>query len=285
MRRQLASRTLAVVAVLAVVATAAPQARAGMLDLGTANDYSVVALGNGDTIHLNSGPNAGDFLIGNGITAAFSGGGNGSIAGTLFYDNTTLGTNTFNQLQTPPTTQLVNTSVTALAKSEAEAVSLYAQSLTPTQAMASTLTGNGGLNVINFTNFSGGLTLNGTANDVFVFNVSGNYNTNQKMVLNGVDPSHILFNFLGTSGNVFQTAGGDLSYGTYLATRGGNFQFSNLNLNGELINTAGDVAIVSGSKVINHIPFVPEPSSVVLSMIGFGLVGAASLRRRSTTAA
>ena len=138
------------------------------------------------------------------------------------------------------------------------------------------------IDVQNVTNAK--LTLTGTANDVFVFNVSNQVMTNQAMTLNGVSPSHILFNLTGTGTvAVFQTSGGDVSFGTYLATHGGNFQFSNLDLTGELINIGGNVQLVSGSSIPTHIPFVPEPGT--FSLIGVGatiLAYAMQLRRKRT---
>src|SRR5207245_7921248 len=108
------------------------------------------------------------------------------------------------------------------------------------------------------------LTLSGTANDFFVFNISDQIHTNQPMTLSGgVSPANILFNLTGT-GTVFQTSGGDVSFGTYLATNGGQFQFSNLNLTGRLINVGGDVQFVSGSRI----PAVPEPGIFALVCIG-----------------
>ena len=118
----------------------------------------------------------------------------------------------------------------------ANSVSDWAAALTATQTFATgingtttTITGNGGLNVIDATTgdlHNVPLTLTGTANDYFVFNLfDGAVDTNKAMVLNGVDPNHILFNLLGT-GTVFQTSGGDVLFGTYLAVNGASFQFS-----------------------------------------------------------
>lgn len=270
------------------------------LNLGTAANYSVVALGSGKTIGLNSGPNDGSFLLGNGVTANFSGGNNGSIAGTLFYDDTTLGQNTFSKLQTPPTTQLVAESVTTAALNSANAVGAYAAMLTPTQTFTGTIssatmfTGNGGLNIIDVNNIQNApLTISGTAADTFVINVAGTFNTNVAMTLTGVTAAQILWNFTGTSGNVFSTSGGNTVFGTFLATDGGSFQFSNLNLTGALINTAGNMQIVSGSKINSFVPLppgfgssVPEPSEFValsaMSLVGLGF---ALLYRRRAKAA
>jgi hypothetical protein len=266
----------------------------GSLDLGTAADYSVVALGNGKTLGLNSGPNAGDFLLGLGVTANFSGGGNGSIQGTLKFDATTGGTNTFGNLNTPPTTELVSTSVTQAAQTSANMVAVFAAGLTPTQTIpgtissATTFTGNGGLKVIDVTKIQNApLTFSGGPNDIFVINVSQSFATNVPMTLNGVNATQILWNFTGTSGNVFTTSGGNTVFGTFLAGFGGDFQFSNLALTGALINTAGSMQIVSGSRVIGFEPFVPtvpEPSNFATAGTGVVMGLGYWLRRRKRAA-
>lgn len=275
------SRTPVGVLLLASLASATPAF--ATLDLGPARNYSVVATGT--KLSLNSGPNAGNFLLGQSVQAAFAGGGGGAIAGTLSYDNTVTGTNTFTQLNTPPTTVLVPTATTLAVQTAANNVSTYAQSLTPTQTFAAlsgtmVINSNGGLNVISVTGNSNNptLTINGNVNDFFVFNLSGNLSTNRTMTLTGgLDPTRVLWNFLGTSGNVFQTSGGNSVVGTFLATRGGNFQFSNLVLSGALINTAGEVAIVSGSRVVTNLSLVPEPGA--LGVLAPALLALARRRR------
>ena len=208
----------------AAVTLFAPSSRAGSLDLGALKNYAVVDLGSGTTIGQNSGPVSGNEYLGNGVTAAFSGGGGGSITGTLFYDSTVLGTSTFHQLDTAPTTFLEpNPSPTASLLATAQSVSNYAAGLTATQTFASgissttTIHGNGGLNVIDVTDIQNAiLNISGSSTDTFVFNVSGTFQTNQIMTLSShVSASQILFNFTGTSGNVFQTSGGDTLYGTF----------------------------------------------------------------------
>jgi len=63
--------------------------------------------------------------------------------------------------------------------------------------------------------------------------------------------------------------------GTFLATDGGAFQFSNLDLTGELSNTGGNIQLVSGSQVPTFVPFtppiptVPEPSTWAMMALGF----------------
>jgi len=284
-------KSVVVAALSAAVLFAAHPSKADTLNLGILTNYALVDLGTGDTISVNSGPIAGNVLLGGGVKAAFAGGNNGQITGTLYYDSTVTGTNTFSQLNTAPTTSQVSTSVTSQAFSYAQAASSYAAGLTATQtytniSSATTFTGNGGLNVIDVSNIQNApLTISGNANDTFVINVSGVFNTNRTMTLSGVLASQIIFNFTGTSGNVFQTSGGNQLYGTFLAADGGDFQFSELNLTGALINSAGGMQFVSGSKIPTFAAFtggtsnapVPEPSS--LALFGAALVAIGGLRR------
>jgi hypothetical protein len=248
----------------------AAQAIPAGLDLGTDNNYAFIDLGS-STLGWNSGPVAGNVLFGLGLHANLSGGNNGGLTngGVLFHDSSA---NISGSLQNPVTETLVPNTTTQDAATIAQNVSSFASSLAATQTFTTinnttTITGNGGLNVLDVANITNAkLTLSGTANDFFVFNVSNAIQTNQPMTLSGgVSPSNILFNLTGTGTvAVFQTSGGDVSFGTYLATNGGKFQFSNLNLTGRLINIGGDVQFVSGSKI----PAVPEPGTFALVSIG-----------------
>jgi hypothetical protein len=161
----------------------------------------------------------------------------------------------------------VPTSQTAAAAATAQSVSDYAKGLTATQTFGNinrtlTITGNGGLNVIDVANIQNAtLTINGSANDYFVFNVSGQIQTNQVMSLTGgVTASHILWNLTGT-GTVLQTSGGNVLVGTFLATNAGAFQFSELQLTGELINTGGNIQLVSGNHTLIQAGFTPPSGS------------------------
>jgi len=242
------------------------------LDLGVNNNFAFVDLG-ATTLGWNSGPIAGSVLFGLGLDANLSGGNNGGLTngGQLFHDSTT---NISGALQNPVTQVLVPDSFTQNAATIAQNVSNFASSLAATQTFTTingttTITGNGGLNVIDVQNIDNAkLTLSGTANDFFLFNVSNAIQTNQPMTLSGgVSPENILFNLTGTGTvAVFQTSGGDVSFGTYLATNGGRFQFSNLNLTGRLINVGGDVQFVSGSMI----PAIPEPG--VFSLVAIGAI-------------
>jgi hypothetical protein len=110
---------------------------------------------------------------------------------------------------------------------------------------------------------------------------AGNVNTNQAMILMGVSPNNIIWDLQGASGNVLSTSGGNLLYGTFLDTMGGDFQFSSLNLTGQLINTDGHIQFVSNSKLTGD-PFapIPEASSWILMLAGVGALGAMLRSRR-----
>jgi hypothetical protein len=68
-------------------------------------------------------------------------------------------------------------------------------------------------------------------------------------------PSHVLFNLTGRFGNLLNS-GGNVLYGTYLATNGGSFNVSQLDLTGALINIGGNVLFAGGSKITSA-PFAP----------------------------
>lgn len=258
----------------AVMVTAFPSIVAGDtltgLDLGTLKQYALVMLGTG-TLGQNSGPVVGNELLGQGVRASgFTTGGGALITGTLYYDSTVTSTGNF-----PATATQVSTSDTATARAEAVSVSDYAAGLTPNNSfVGSTLTGNGGLNVVNVTNISAPFTISGGPDDIFVINVSGTFTRGQNPMnlIGGVDPGHILWNLTGSSGQVFSTSGGAgfPLYGTFLAVNGtAAFQFSNLNVVGAVILASnGNMQFVSGSQISGFAPFevpaaeiVPLPSS------------------------
>jgi choice-of-anchor A domain-containing protein len=111
------------------------------------------------------------------------------------------------------------------AVSDALAASAAAAALAPTQTFgdittATTITGNGGLNVIavNSFNMHDMLTISGGPSDTFIFNVSGAFTWNgATMTLSGVSPSRVLFNFPTTGSliNIFKPVGH--AAGTFLA--------------------------------------------------------------------
>lgn len=298
-----ARATITGLTVLVVICFASSLAVAASIGEGpTLVQYSVVSVGANASIMVNSGPILGMVLVGDGTTVTSAGGGNGQITGGVHNSPPTTGcgptgTSCFSSLATPPTVTVVPSSVGMNAFTEAAELSADASALPPNLTFTGsfsgtrTFTGNGGLNVINFASLQNPkLTFSGTASDIFVINVSGSFNTNQPITLNGVLASHILWNFTGT-GTVLQTSGGNSLVGTFLATKtGANFQFSSLMLTGQLINTGGHIQWVSNSRMLGFAPFipreeaVPEPEASSLLLFGMGLVAGAGALFRKTAA-
>jgi hypothetical protein len=254
--------------------TAVPASAGFMTEQGTVlENYTVVSVGPNSSIMVNSGPITGNVLLGDGGTSSSSGGGGGQVTGVVDVSGTSNGDNLAN-IQNKPTIVTVPASVgtdafsSASAISSADAALPASQTFTGTLMSATTITGNAGsggngINVIDFDNIHNApLTIDGTANDFFVFNVSGQFQTNVAMTLEGgVTANHILWNFTGTSEQVLNTSGGNTLYGTFLATGlGADFQFSSLDLMaGQLIDTGGHIQFVSNSSISNFAPFVPAP--------------------------
>lgn len=289
-------------ALATVVALGSASTANAAVNLGSLGNYGIVELGSHldthgnvvhDNVNINSGPNTGNVLVGQGATGTSAGGGNGSINDTVYVDGT--GTVDFSHLQTPyPNSSqvTVSTTVTQQALTDAQNLSTFAAGLSANQTLASItsattftcLTGGGCSQYVvdvtgNISNAT--ITLVGDANSTFIFNISGNYSTNKDIVLSGnINPNNILWNLLGSSGNILQTSGGagncgqsaTCLVGTFLAVNGGNFQFSNLGLDGRLVNTAGNMQIVSGSA-FNAPPALPEPGTWAMMLLGFGAIG------------
>jgi hypothetical protein len=243
-------------------------------------NYAFAALGP-YTVGWNSGPVAGNTLFGQGETVNLSGGNNGGLTngGKLYKDSSVT---VSGSLQNPITQTSISLLQTQTDLNQAIAIATYAKNLAADATITNnTITGVGGgnLTVVNAGALHNiPLTITGSASDYFVINVDS-LQTNEAMTLGGgVTASHILWNFTGNAtGNVFQTSNGDTLYGTFLSALGSdNYQFSNLNLTGELINTTGNVQLVSGSSIATEAGFqvlaaIPEPASFVL-FAGAGLL-------------
>ena len=134
-----------------------------------------------------------------------------------------------------------------------------ASALTPTQTFSAissptTITGNGGTNVIRINgDINSSITLSGSAKDLFIINVSGSLSLSGSTSLGlsgGVTASHVLYNFTGTSGSIKAQVGNTL-YGTFLAP---NYSMSIDGIwYGELIGK-GTISLLSAATVTSE-PF------------------------------
>jgi uncharacterized repeat protein (TIGR01451 family) len=121
------------------------------------------------------------------------------------------------------------------------------------------ITGNGGLNVICVKNvtLNQPIYLNGTASDMFVFNVTGKFALTSHgsiLVAGGVTRSHVLYNIIGTGEQVAFSGGGGganccnaVVDGTLIALQR-KIALSPGLVNGQLIG-GRDISIVSGASV------------------------------------
>jgi hypothetical protein len=153
-------------------------------------NYAVVSVGLSSSIMVNSGPITGNVLLGDGNNSSSSGGGNGQVTGHVDVSPPASG-DFLSQIQIPPTTNIVSTFVGVKAFNDANTLSAAASALPPTQTFTTigggqTISGNGDTNVIDVATINGAFTLSGTASDIFVFDVSGSFNSNQPMTLTGV---------------------------------------------------------------------------------------------------
>lgn len=186
---------------------------------------------------------------------------------------------------------MVSSTFTLDAQESAEAVSTFASGLTADSTFSNdisnqTFTSTGSLTVVNVDgDVKDTISFSGSATDFFVVNVAGQVDSNNPMeLIGGVGAGNILWNLTSTSGECFKTSGGNKSYGTFLATNGCRFQFSNLDLTGALINTGAKIQHVSGSTTefasfeASTVAPIPLPAAGWLLLGGLG--GLAAMRRK-----
>ena len=133
-----------------------------------------------------------------------------------------------------------------------------------------------------FNNNSGGITINGTASQFVVININ-NGNSNEKFngaisLSGGITSDHVLFNFVGTGGELGGAANKAIANGIFLAPNM-KINVDATTIDGRLIGggsttSNNDFQIVSNAFV--NAP-VPEPSSAVLATCG--LLGLLAWRR------
>ena len=244
--RQRCNRSSAAWILAGALAASASSAGAAEINLGAGYGYAILGL-TGSTDQLSSGGLnvMGNVGVASGATLAMS---SGIVTGqidTSSLSNVTLsgGTTSVDGALCSTTAGCagvsVQTSALAAAQSAATALAECGRDCTagsPTQTFTSitspqTITGNGGVNVIDVTgsagiHLSGGnLTISGGANDTFIIDVSGSsgiqLSGNTSIVLSGVNPNQVLFYVPGSASNIIQTSGASDTAGIFLAPNGG----------------------------------------------------------------
>jgi choice-of-anchor A domain-containing protein len=251
------------------------QALASSLDLGAAANYVILQYnqsGSGQTQFSISG---GSTVLNGPLGSAantrvnFSG---MPPSGPLYQSSVNTGGDNYNTL-TPVTGATVDAAL-ASAVSTAQSQATYYAGLTLTQSDSNvvsggeTFTGNGGVNVIGLTNGinmtnGSAITISGSANDVFIFDVSSQFVSNNGgsiVLTGGVTADDILWNYTGTSAAAFTggSVGSNYWDGTVLAP------YAQINLHDRSFNGAyisGQNISITSNPAINFMPFTP-PSSV-----------------------
>ena len=255
---------------LAALLLAGVNANAALVDmLGQAGKYAVLSL-NGTDLNLSNVTVNGDVGVGpNGSVELMA---PSTVNGTLFVDPTAS-----IKAQAGNATGGIVPQNLSQAVADAIAASNTFAGMNPTQifsslSAATTINGNGGLNVIKVTGDitlgGGNLTLNGGANDQFVFNIYGGMNLggSSSVILNGgITATNVVFNFVG-AGSSLMTHVGNHVQGIVLAPQR-DITFHGLF--GEVIGGGKTLTLMSGATVTGF--NVPEvtPTSVIFGFLGF----------------
>jgi choice-of-anchor A domain-containing protein len=232
------------------------QPSAAPLSLGSAANFGVLGLqATSITSDSTIAGNVGVSLLG-----TFIGTGNSHITGDV--DEHLLGV----YLGSAPGGHVVvNSAMLNQADTDAKSASSAGAALAPTQTFGSissptTVLGSGGLNVISIRgDITSSLILNGTASDIFIVNLTGSLRLQGTSALGlggSVTADHVIYNFVGSSGQLSAGAGNVIN-GTILAPKS-SVNFAGTQVNGEIIGGGTLVSLGNGTAV-NSVAFNSTP--------------------------
>jgi hypothetical protein len=293
--------TLRVAAIIALSLVGAGSAFADSFGLGSALNYAVLVEANLHNFQLSSDSGiTGNVGIGSPINAVQLA--SGTINGNLDFSGASpSGGPNFGGTVTGSVNTNFSDVTTALSNANAANTTLGAEAGT-----ALTISGNTTVNAISGTldgagnrvftvtsgNFNIGnghtLTINGTAGQTVVINID-NGTTNESIngaitLTGGITANHVLFNFVGTGGQLGGAANDAVANGIFLAPDM-KVNLNSVTIDGEIIGggsstSNNDFQIVSNAFVNGPVS-VPEPGT--LPMLAMGLLGLAAVgfaRRR-----
>jgi hypothetical protein len=328
MKRNLAPSGLALLLATGFVVGWASRVQAAF-SLGDGVNFAVYGFGSGFTDQLQPGAVTvnGNVGVGPGGNSIL-GGANVVISGQLIYSDPITSANfsasggpikingsAFN-LAGSTTTQIANglaagqlvqnSSMASQTKTDLQTLyssvaGLSATAGAPSGALASSLTwnGSGGNNVASLSSFgySSGdtLTLNGSASDYFIFNISGGWSMSgsANIVLGAnVSPDHVLFNLLetanGGTGADVTASGSSTGFGVILALdRNITFDLPGGDWTGRLFSdTDKTIHLFSEATINQPVLPVPEATTFIAGALLLLPLGASTLRilRRKATA-
>jgi len=163
----------------------------------------------------------------------------------------------------------------SMARSQVYEASAVIAALTPDLTYANwtsplTINGNGGINVITVTGnvnlSSESVTLTGSPKDIFLINVLGGFTLGGSggiIAGSGVDPSQVLVNIVGTGSKVTAKVDNEVDGTLLLPYRQMEFH----SVSGAVYGGDYEIKLMSDATVV-HVPFVPEPASLILFALG-----------------
>ncbi|HEY2837902.1 MAG TPA: collagen-binding domain-containing protein [Pirellulales bacterium] len=290
---------IVVLAIVGFLATGGSPCSATLLTLGHASNFAMLAdLTTADSTSATktASINLNNYTINGDLGApTIKGAAPNHYNGNIYTANSSQPAGTLVGTYHPSSAATINT-----AAADAITFSNQIAALTTTQTVSGnlngqTITGAGGVNVIDVTGgITGAFNVHGGANDIFVFNVHGTMNVTSGVIGGNnagstVTPSQIIYNFIGTTaGQTVKTMVPNTVNGTLLSVNG-NYTFTLDSVaNGQAINLFDGATAITGMSAqfqngtgnfFRGVP-VPEPSTIALGIAGFACLGFVAQRKR-----